>query len=169
MTDLKKYANMFYNYRPCSVWSAPEVLKVPKKILDPLTTMDVYSFGLMMWELFHEQVPFDGDLAAATKYVTLEDVRPSIREETEEDDDLDDEDKESLKTCSVPIAKLIRKCWVSDPEARPNFNFIIEELMKELNFFSNESRDKDDSSSDRSDNSEISVDDENQLNLSVNN
>lgn len=94
MTDLKKYANMFYSYRPCSVWSAPEVLKVPKKILEPLTPMDVYSFGLMMWELFHEQVPFDGDLAAATKYVTLEDVRPSIREETEEDDDLSDEDKE---------------------------------------------------------------------------
>ena len=101
--------------------------------------------------------------------MTLEDVRPSIREETEEDDDFDDEDKESLKTCSVPIAKLIRKCWVSDPEARPNFNFIIEEPMKELNFFSNESRDKDDSGSDKSDNSEISVDDENQLNISVNN
>jgi hypothetical protein len=25
--DFKKYANMFGNYRPASVWSAPEVLK----------------------------------------------------------------------------------------------------------------------------------------------
>lgn len=43
--------------------------------------------------------------------------------------------------------------------------------MKELSFFSNELRDKDDSNSgsERSDNSELSVDDENHLNLSVNN
>lgn len=54
LTDLKKYANMFYSYRSVSVWSAPEVLKTPKKILEPLTPMDVYSFGLIMWELFHE-------------------------------------------------------------------------------------------------------------------
>ena len=54
MTDLKKYANLFYSYRPCSVWSAPEVLKAPKKILDPLAVMDVYSFGVLAWELFHE-------------------------------------------------------------------------------------------------------------------
>lgn len=61
---------MFYSYRPCSVWSAPEVLKAPKKLLEPLAPMDVYSFGLIMWELFHEQVPFDGDIAAATAGVT---------------------------------------------------------------------------------------------------
>lgn len=54
MTDLKKYANMFYSYRPCSVWSAPEVLKAPKKIIEPLAAMDVYSFGVLAWELFHE-------------------------------------------------------------------------------------------------------------------
>ena len=54
MTDLKKYANMFYSYRPCSVWSAPEVLKAPKKIIEPLAAMDIYSFGVLAWELFHE-------------------------------------------------------------------------------------------------------------------
>lgn len=54
LTDLKKYANMFYSYRPITVWSPPEVLRSPKKLLEPLPTMDVYSFGLMMWELFHE-------------------------------------------------------------------------------------------------------------------
>jgi len=31
--------------------------------------MDVYSFGVIMWELFHEHIPFDGDIAACTKYV----------------------------------------------------------------------------------------------------
>lgn len=40
-------------------------MKAPKKYFDPEATMDVYSFGVMMWELFHEQVPFDGNTTAA--------------------------------------------------------------------------------------------------------
>jgi hypothetical protein len=43
---------------------------------DPCPAMDVYSFGFLMWEIFHEQVPFDGDLAECTRYVTQEDGRP---------------------------------------------------------------------------------------------
>jgi hypothetical protein len=30
--DFMEYGNMFYNYRIATVWSAPEVLKTPKKI-----------------------------------------------------------------------------------------------------------------------------------------
>jgi serine/threonine protein kinase len=71
--DLKRYANMFYSYRNVSVWSPPEVLKQPKKLQDPIKSMDVYSFGVIMWELFHECVPFDGDLKACTEYVIQED------------------------------------------------------------------------------------------------
>jgi len=88
MTDLKKYANMFYSYRPITVWSPPEVLRSPKKLLEPLTTMDVYSFGVLMWELFHEKVPFDGDITACTRFVTQENVRPKI-EEHHDDEEID--------------------------------------------------------------------------------
>jgi len=52
--DLKKYANMFFSYRPITVWSSPEILRSPKKLLEPLAPMDVYSFGFIMWEIFHE-------------------------------------------------------------------------------------------------------------------
>jgi hypothetical protein len=38
----------------------------------------------------------------------------------------------------VPIANIIRKCWVSNPIDRPNFNWVIEELMKEISFFGKE-------------------------------
>jgi serine/threonine protein kinase len=128
--DLKKYANKFYCYRPISVWSPPEVMKAPKKYFDPESTMDVYSFGVMMWELFHEQVPFDGNTTAATKLV-LDNTRPMIIEEGEE------------TPCTEPMANLIRKCWTSEPAERPTFNFVIEQLLKELSFFQN----KDESSS----------------------
>ena len=40
--------------------------------------MDVYSFGFLMWELWHEFVPFDNDLPMAIKYVLEEDSRPMI-------------------------------------------------------------------------------------------
>lgn len=53
LVDFKKFANIFFSYRNSSVWSAPEVLKQPKKVLDPLPQFDVYSFGLIMWEVFH--------------------------------------------------------------------------------------------------------------------
>ena len=69
MGDFKKYANMFYNYRSVSVWSPPECLKQSKKRLDPTWQMDVYSFGMLMWEVLYEKVPFEGQLNMAMEYV----------------------------------------------------------------------------------------------------
>lgn len=71
---------MFYSYRNTSVWSAPEVLKQPKKFLDPTKGMDVYSFGMIMWELYHETKPFNGDLKYCTDSVVNADERPKIVE-----------------------------------------------------------------------------------------
>lgn len=65
LSDFKRYANMFYNYRSLSVNSAPECLKQKKKRLDPTWQMDVYSFGMLMWEVLYEKVPFDSDLKEA--------------------------------------------------------------------------------------------------------
>ena len=78
-------------------------------------------------------MPFDGDLVAATRYVTQENVRPSIREQNEDDDEDVGE-----KSCSAPMANLIRQCWLSSADERPSFNWVIEELIKELSFFDNE-------------------------------
>lgn len=66
---LKRFANIFYSYKPASVWSSPEVLHSPKKLLEPLPCMDIYSFGMIMWELFHEKIPFDGNLTECTSNV----------------------------------------------------------------------------------------------------
>ena len=40
--------------------------------------MDVYSFGMIMWEVLHEKVPFEGELKTAIDYVVEEDARPLI-------------------------------------------------------------------------------------------
>ena len=60
---------MFYKYRMASPWSSPEVLKNKRKMPDPTAAMDVYSFGILMWEMWHEKLPFGGDLDEAIKVV----------------------------------------------------------------------------------------------------
>jgi hypothetical protein len=100
--------------------------------------MDVYSYGFIMWELFHEHLPFDGDIAACTRYVLQEDGRPKINEaqEIEEDDEEQPEiTQQNVPACSGPIANLIRACWVSEPTARPTYNHIIDQLTKEMSFY----------------------------------
>lgn len=59
--DFMEYGNMFWNYRSASVWSAPEVLK-EKKMIEPTAQMDTYSFGMILWELWHQSIPFDNNI-----------------------------------------------------------------------------------------------------------
>ena len=79
MSDFKKYANMFYSYRAVSVWSPPECLKQQKKRLEPTPSMDVYAFGMLMWELLYEKEPFEGVIKDAVEFVVEEDARPLIQ------------------------------------------------------------------------------------------
>ena len=108
LLPLLKYANTFYDYRNfCSVWSPPEVLKSPKKMDEPTAEMDVYSFGMVMWEFWHDTVPFDGDLRVCQKYVGEEESRPMILED---------------KCGGEDMAKVIRLCWQTRPEDRPKMH-----------------------------------------------
>lgn len=40
--------------------------------------MDVYSFSMIMWELYNEHEPFDGDLKSCIDHVVHKDDRPRI-------------------------------------------------------------------------------------------
>ena len=40
--------------------------------------MDVYAFGMIMWEILHEKIPFDGDQDSVVNYVVEQDARPFI-------------------------------------------------------------------------------------------
>jgi hypothetical protein len=57
---------------------------------------------MILWELFHNAVPFDGDLSLAENYVVTEDARPKINEDVNDN-----------------IARVIRACWQKEPEKRP--------------------------------------------------
>lgn len=72
---------MFFSYKQANVWSAPECLSLPRKVIDATAAIDVYCFGMIMWELWHERVPFDGDLKQAINFVVNEQARPLIAED----------------------------------------------------------------------------------------
>lgn len=76
--DLIMYANMFFDYRVASVWSSPEVLRHAKKVNNPSVAMDTYSFGLVLWELWHQSIPFDNHVPTAVKYILNEESRPKL-------------------------------------------------------------------------------------------
>ena len=114
LLPLLKYANTFYKYRAVSVWSSPEQLSSPKKFGEPTTEMDVYSFGMLMWELWHETIPFDSDLKLCEKYVLNEDSRPMILTQkslAESQDSNQGSLTTNPKYCDEEMTKLIRLCW----------------------------------------------------------
>lgn len=79
LSPLIKYATTFYSYKNICVWTAPEILKSGKKIADNSTPeMDVFSFGMILWELWHELIPFDNDVSLYQQYILQEDARPQI-------------------------------------------------------------------------------------------
>lgn len=115
LIPILKHQNTFGEYRNASVWSSPECLATPRKVQDPTPEMDVYSYAMLMWELWHDTVPFDGDLPVCLEYVVKEDSRPMIEER------IDGE-----------IAKLIRLCWQAQPEKRPKFTSICKALIQNI-------------------------------------
>eukprot|EP00347_Sterkiella_histriomuscorum_P019735 403340488 len=112
INPFQKYANLMKDYNPASVWSAPEVLK-ENRIQDPTKQMDVYSFGIILWELLHDQIPFNDDLKMARDYVINHDARPEIQ-----------------STLEIDIAKLIRLCWQNNPDQRPHFSVIYAKVKE---------------------------------------
>ncbi len=78
--------------------------------------MDVYSFGMLMWEIWHETIPFDNDLNLCQQYVVKEDSRPMILTTANSIAAI-----EGGKCCEEEMAKLIRLCWQANPDNRPSF------------------------------------------------
>ncbi|MDP2436532.1 MAG: protein kinase [archaeon] len=87
-------------------WMAPEVLM--NKEYDE--TADVYSFGIVLWEMVTGQEPFPD----CDSYSTLLDRIVTNAERPPVPD-----------SCPAKLKALIRACWDADPKRRPSFDKII--------------------------------------------
>eukprot|EP00048_Salpingoeca_helianthica_P008852 m.127314 g.127314 ORF g.127314 m.127314 type:complete len:1181 (-) comp14703_c0_seq1:152-3694(-) len=80
------------------LWMAPEILQH----LPYDSTVDVYSFGIVLWEVVTRRVPYEDIENVATHVVNG--GRPPL-----------------FFSCSKPFARLIQECWSPYPAARPSF------------------------------------------------
>ncbi|XP_006646318.1 serine/threonine/tyrosine-protein kinase HT1-like [Oryza brachyantha] len=91
-------------------WMAPEMMKhkpYGRKV-------DVYSFGLILWEMFTGSVPYeDLNPFQAAFAVFDKNERPVIP-----------------SSCPAALRLLIEQCWTSQPDKRPEFWQIVQILEK---------------------------------------
>eukprot|EP01088_Endostelium_zonatum_P016579 TRINITY_DN4538_c0_g1_i3.p1 TRINITY_DN4538_c0_g1~~TRINITY_DN4538_c0_g1_i3.p1 ORF type:complete len:783 (+),score=199.41 TRINITY_DN4538_c0_g1_i3:133-2481(+) len=97
------------------IWLAPEVMKGDKNLTEKL---DVYSYGVILWELNHKgQRPFDSYKISFSSIleskIIKEDLRPQI----------------DTSTCTEHWKQLMIECWDGDPKKRPDFESIVSRMM----------------------------------------
>lgn len=89
-------------------WMAPEVMQSPTYGLEA----DVYSYGMILWELTHAAVPFsDIKHPLQIMLAVAKGDRPAISSK-----------------CPLFMAQLMRRCWDQSPAARPTFQQILDEF-----------------------------------------
>ncbi|GBG31592.1 Protein kinase, putative [Hondaea fermentalgiana] len=90
-------------------WTAPEIVKLEQYD----EKVDVYSFGIVMWELFAREEPYKGQGGVQVAYMAVEQgLRPEVP-----------------YACPRVYAQLMTECWEEDPLLRPDFGQILERLF----------------------------------------
>eukprot|EP01127_Copromyxa_protea_P020928 TRINITY_DN7069_c0_g1_i1.p1 TRINITY_DN7069_c0_g1~~TRINITY_DN7069_c0_g1_i1.p1 ORF type:complete len:562 (+),score=85.34 TRINITY_DN7069_c0_g1_i1:30-1715(+) len=102
-----------YGPRGTAIWMAPEVMK--QEEFDK--TIDVYSFGIILWQMFTLKEPFENYNMWNEFYdaVVTRKERPEIPEDAPE-----------------TLRELIESCWSHDRLKRPHFPAIIYKLNEVL-------------------------------------
>ena len=103
-------------------WMAPEVIQGLKSN----ESCDVYSFGVLLWEMLTKEVPFKGMEGFQVAWMVVEKrQRPPIPDSAPE-----------------PIRNLIQSCWDHDPKKRMDVGSVLK-ILDQLNQDNSVQRDAD--------------------------
>jgi len=94
-------------------WMAPE--QIERQVYSKAT--DVYSFGVLLYEIFAKEAPWSGvnNLVACQKVLNGERMKPP-------------------KRAPRPLRKLMLECWAHEPKERPKMSSVqtrIAELLSD--------------------------------------
>ncbi|KAL2610900.1 hypothetical protein R1flu_022592 [Riccia fluitans] len=93
-------------------WMAPEALGIDMESNTVTGKSDVYSYGMLLWEMLTGQQPYVScSPTQAALGVSIHGMRPNIPDST-----------------FLPLKYLIEQCWASDPLDRPDFSEVLEVL-----------------------------------------
>ncbi|KAJ8675413.1 hypothetical protein QAD02_011199 [Eretmocerus hayati] len=108
------------NNKGSAAWMAPEVFEATKYT----EKCDVYSWGIILWEILSRKKPFSDRGATAISIIwgVYQGRRPPL-----------------LENCPKPIEDLIVRCWDKDPEKRPSMDEVVKIMSQLLEFFSGHS------------------------------
>ncbi|KAL6330992.1 hypothetical protein AAG906_009420 [Vitis piasezkii] len=90
-------------------WMAPELFNSKNDLVTE--KVDVYSFGIVMWELLTGEEPY-GKLSSEEIIAGI--IKGNLRPK--------------IPTCDPAWRSLMERCWSSDPGSRPDFSEIAKEL-----------------------------------------
>jgi len=70
MSALEQYCKRYNKYDSTCQWSAVEVLSDPGKDYTNSKSVDVFSFGMILWEIETGETPFEG--------LSMDDIRHKV-------------------------------------------------------------------------------------------
>ena len=83
--------------------------------------MDVYAFGIFIWELASREIPYDDSrcekqsLTMIVNSIVNDDLRPKMTEKVKNE-------------LPPPMMELMKTCWSGDIAARPDMGAVISQL-----------------------------------------
>lgn len=99
-----------------TAWCAPELFTASNKTKYSVK-VDVYSFGIVMWELWEKKRPFE---ELTSRFDIMDAVKAGRRPKVAEEG------------CPPAYLSLMKRCWQTQPTRRPMFTTIVRYLKEEL-------------------------------------